>query len=542
MQVHVDLPLSALAGLSGDDRVFVYDASGHTLFEGTADNPGATSDAYAGESFDLNATGTMTLTSDRTRAVYYALTDLSVWGPDAASIPSSTCQVSTFPAAAGTWAGDPCVTVQVNPGQPVDSTHAIAAFRTIGLDGVEQDIAGIASSQIGGTTDAAWEWELWSYPINSGDSPIIQGTLSTVGSGWNSTLGRLRSGLSWRLTHTGAATNVATNDYWASLGEMTIYAKITDQFGDSLSLVPGLGGGNPLTTRHIIADIVYRFLVINGAVDPALVTISGTPTFDIKDLAYLQGTTAQGILDDCSSYEPDHFWQTTPSIPGATADPRSAPVGFRYDDWGNTPNGAGAPGIPRYEFSTRDGLSQPGSTFGLCNRVAVAWIDALGQPRTTIVRSLVPELGSRQRDAPAVSMPAGRGNLAQGVRVGQNSLAALSQPPKAGTLTVARPVYDRAYGRWVMPWELRAGNLALIRETGDLLRVTEVNYDHDNLLASVVVGTPQPTQAAFIAAATNGKPIRRPYATGADGTVPGFVPAPFRWDDGYWDTGERWDS
>lgn len=542
MQVHVDLPLSALSDLSGGDRVFVYDASGHTLFEGTADNPGATSDPYAGESFDLNATGMMTLASDRTRAVYYALTDLAVWGPDAASIPSSTCGVSTFPAAAGAWAGDPCVTVQVNPGQPVDSTHSVAAFRTIGLDNLEQSIAGVGSSQVGGTTDTAWKWELWSYPINPGDSPIISGSLSTAGSSWLSSLSWPRSGLSFRLRHLGAATNITLNDYWASLGEMTIYAKITDQLGRDPGAVPGLGGGNPLTTANVVADAVYRFLVINGAVDPAQVKISGTSAFNITSLAYLQGTTAQGIFDDCANYEPDHFWQVTPSIPGAGSDPRSAPVGFRYDDWGNTPNGAGAPGVPRYEFSTRDGLSQPGSAFGLCNRVSVTWTDNLGQPRTTIVRSSVPALGNRQKDAAPIVLPAGRGNLAQGVRVAQNTLAAAAQPPQAGTLTVARPVYDRAYGKWVMPWELRAGNLALIRDTGDLLRVSEVSYDHDNLVASVVLGTPQPTQAAFIAAATDGKPIPRPLAAGADGTVPAFVPAPFRWDDGYWDTGEEWDS
>lgn len=541
MQVHVDLPLSALADLSGGDRVFVYDASGRTLFEGTADNPGATSDAYAGESFDLNATGMMTLATDRTRAVYYALTDLSVWGPDAASIPSSTCSVSTFPAAAGTRSGDPCVTVQVNPGQPVDSTHSIAAFRTIGLDDLGQSIAGVAFFQIGGTNDTDWLMGLWAYPINPGDMAIVMVALSATGSSWTAAPGDARPGLSWRLSHSGPATNVASNYYWASVGEMTIFAAITDQFGKALGSIPGLLSGHPLTTKHIIADLVYRFLVINGAVDPAQVTISGTPTFSITSLAYLQGTTAQGILEDCSSYEPDHFWQTTPSVPGATTDPRSAPVGFRYDDWGNTPNGAGAPGVPRYEFSTRDGLSQPGSTFGLCNRVSVTWTDSLGQPRTTIIQSVVDALGSRQKDAPAVSLPSGRGNLAQGVRVGQNVLTALSQPPQAGTLTVGRPVYDRAYGKWVMPWEIRAGNLGLIRETGQLLRITEVTYDHDALAASVVLGTPQPTAAQFVAAATTGKPIR-PYAAGADGTVPAFNPAPFRWDDGYWDTGERWDS
>jgi hypothetical protein len=47
---------------------------------------------------------------------------------------------------------------------------------------------------------------------------------------------------------------------------------------------------------------------------------------------------------------------------------------------------------------------------------------------------------------------------------------------------VRRPIVDQLTGNMVMPWEIEPGYLCRVRETGDDLRITQVDYDDDRLL------------------------------------------------------------
>lgn len=525
MQLHIDQGRTVLPDLSGDDKVFVYDQSGKTIFEGFADNPGVNADAYAGQSFDINALGIMTVTTDRARPITYRTTDLSMWQPnDAGNLPAATASVGTFPSTATSGlAGVPAVVAQINPGQPVGTGAGQAGMVVKTFVDALQGIGGIEGTYEGGTVDSNFHEQLWPYPIRVGDTALIDQSLDTTSRTFSliagaSALDTNHSGILWLIQHTGPATNVSGNDYWAGLGKVAILGTQVAINGTMIVL--------PRTTyvlaSEVASDAVGRFLGIADMIEGARVSIAAT-THQIDQLAYPQAVQMQQVLDDLAIYEPDMTWELTPSRFGTR--PKSGGFGFHYREWDDD--------NPRYEISTRDGFNQPGGTFNLCNRVAVSWTDAAGRSFVTIVSSIVPALGTRVRDAPPAQLPAGQGSAANAVRFGQSILGALATPPQSGTAVVGRKIYDRYQGRLVNPWEIEPGYTVLVRETEQVLRMTEMSYDHDQLAATLVLGDPVYTTEQQVAAAVAGR-VLRPLST------VGFVSPPFRWDDSYWDTGEVW--
>jgi hypothetical protein len=74
-------------------------------------------------------------------------------------------------------------------------------------------------------------------------------------------------------------------------------------------------------------------------------------------------------------------------------------------------------------------------------------------------------------------------------------LAEHATPPNAGTLTIARPIYDHERGRMVDPWEIRPGNLIRVRgiqPNPNSLNVT----DRDGVTVFQIVGTDYDTSSA----------------------------------------------
>ena len=78
-------------------------------------------------------------------------------------------------------------------------------------------------------------------------------------------------------------------------------------------------------------------------------------------------------------------------------------------------------------------------------------------------------------------------------------LAAKATPPKAARAVVRRPILDRQTGAMVMPWEIEPGYVVSVRETGDLLRLTEMDYDDDAVATTLTLGTPQRTIEQMLA-------------------------------------------
>jgi hypothetical protein len=64
-----------------------------------------------------------------------------------------------------------------------------------------------------------------------------------------------------------------------------------------------------------------------------------------------------------------------------------------------------------------------------------------------------------------------------------------------------------------MPWEIEPGYLCRVRETGDDLRITQVDYDDDSCSMLLTLGTPVPDRrAAHHLARPTSRPSAKPSA------------------------------
>jgi hypothetical protein len=262
------------------------------------------------------------------------------------------------------------------------------------------------------------------------------------------------------------ATNVATDDLWLAVGEIAVLGQPVDRYGQPYA--------NPRTTHwlasEIVEDLLGRLLTFCEGVTADI----DTTTAEIDQLAYLDAATPAQVFDDLSLHEPDFYW-------GIGSTGTNGKHRFWYRAW---------PTTPRYEISTKDGYSAPGGEADLCNRIAINWTDTKGSTQTTIVTSTVPALGTRVRDAEPVTLPVGLGSLAGAQRVGELVLASKASPPKAATAVVRRPVVDHLRGCMVNLWEIEPGYLVRVRETGDDLRLTEMEYADADVAATLTLGTP----------------------------------------------------
>jgi hypothetical protein len=55
---------------------------------------------------------------------------------------------------------------------------------------------------------------------------------------------------------------------------------------------------------------------------------------------------------------------------------------------------------------------------------------------------------------------------------------------------VRRPIVDQLTGHTVMPWEIEPGYLCRVRETGDDMQITQVDYDDDSCSMLLTLGNP----------------------------------------------------
>lgn len=481
LQATLNIPRSAFPDLGAGDGVYVYAPTGVCLWEGFANNPGHSQGA-AGESFDLNATGIMTLAADGASPLLYRDTAYDAWMTTGSNTPSANVGVSVYPDGSGLLAGEPAILLGFNPGQPLAGGQGLASMTYTPTLGDSQVIGAVWIKHDAGLTttdysmllragaDAAW----WTATLTG----VVDTVIGYVGADFApETTHRAQ------LHHDGVATNVSTtvDTLWVGWQPQAMLGTLRTAAGVEVA-PPRV---DYLLASEVVADLVWRFL--GGVVAAGRVSIADT-AYQIDQLVYSAATRMQQVLDDLTLYEPDMTWEMLPD--------QGAGRGFAYRPW---------PTTPRYIISTRDGFSQPGSDADLCNRIAVSWTDAQGRPQTTVVTSSVPALGGRTRDAEPVSLPDGQGSTANATKLGQAILAAASGPPVSGTAVVARPVLDLATGRMVAPFELEPGYVVRVRETGEDLRCTEVSYAHDDLAATLTLGDPTYTTEQYVAALASGR-------------------------------------
>lgn len=507
--MRIRLPRDQFPNLGPADHIYIFDAcTGRTLWDGYTDNPGPV-DGSSGQGFDLSALGGMVLASDRSeRLIYLDRTydgcrrdDVTAAGTAA----SATCEVGQFPDTAGTRAGQQGLFLQFPPGQPIGNGSR-AAMVCDYFDGSPMTFGGIAWFRDNGVTDANYVVRINPHPAPQ-TPRILDTTASTSGSSGEKYASTAlatndfdadKVGFTWVFNRTTSSTNVTTDDVWSCLGDIAILGQLVDRNGVDLNMASvnhvtaTVTGGIPdPVTGYILAsevaeDLLGRILL---GCDPMSAVIDVT-TAQINQLVYLDGATPAQVFEDLELQEPDFYWGIGETLANGLHR-------FWFKAW---------PVIPRYEISTRDQYRSPGGDFELCNRIIVYWTDSKGVKQATPRGAYVPELGDRNpilagavdpafvgriKDAEPITLPDGLGSVDNAERIGDELLATRAAPPKSATAVIDRPLKNSETGLVEQPWEMEPGGLVRVRETGDVLRLTETRVSEPDSAVTFTLGEPQ---------------------------------------------------
>lgn len=473
MSFTMTLPRNTFTDLGPEDRCYLYDSrTGRTVFEGYLENPTPV-DGPEGQQFDISAMGGMALANDETRALVYVTRDMGDWVLAPGLGASASVEV-------GQWSpGNTAQRVRTQfGGGSVIATGAVARADYTSFETTDTEIAGYSL----GTLLSAKNDGNYLLDILTSLGTVVSGAMQTTGVASSNYLATGAGRLSVQIRRTGGATNVVDDTTATDWVDFAAIGRRKDRYGTNLTGV-SLVSVTQVLASQVVEDLLGRLLTF---CDPATAQVD-TTSFGITQLAYPDGVKAAGVLNDLAVFESDYLWEVLESID-------SGKHRFNFRSW---------PTTARYEVSIKDGWRQSGSDVDLCNRILVSWTDGLGNKQVTTVTAAslgltgiglpVDALGTRVKDADPVSLPDGKGSTANAVRIGGQILRDKINPPKAGTVVVRRPIVDQQTGNTVMPWELEPGYVCRIRETGDDLRITQMDYDDDSCSAVLTLGTPVKT-------------------------------------------------
>lgn len=437
--------------------VYIYDnRNGETLWEGLLEDPGRGA-SQSGEIWELTAIGPSAHASDRVAP--YILVDRSLERWHRSRYSTSRAMTTTGELNDGITGAEetPALIVSASEGTTVTTAwcgdwiyrsiyycgQKIARVRTDHLeDGTSSNYKVAIFTRIGNAAANYSFLQTWSptpntIAVNFGTASYVNG--SDV--------------VSFRAQRDVSNT---TADAFATvyLYNLVVRAGLKNADGTDNDSTSGYNVNN-VDPVEVVADLLGRFLT---RYDGANAVLNGSGV-DIEQLAYPDGVTPADVLSDLAVYDPAYYWAAWETNP-ATGKYR-----FEYVPW---------PTLVRYEATTVDGFSSPGSAADLYNRVHVRWRDITGRIRNTVRTQSVTDLDNagiiRQF---YIDLSDETGSATNATYVGDNFLAEHRYPPNAGTLTVSRPILDNVGGRMVQPWEILPGSL--IRVGGVVPRVDSLN-------------------------------------------------------------------
>lgn len=443
-------------------KLYVYDLrNGTTVWEGRLEDPGRSADA-SGEVWQIAAIGPSGHVHDRTIPVIYIDTRLNVMRRVDNTKPG-------FEVAAPTPIpfSDPNqgIVMRLPQGLSVNlGDGAAMSYQELRYTG--QKVARVSAFEDAGGVNANWSLQL----ILGTDVTVATGdtgdsiTMTTASAGvtrqavvvTDFTNGRNVVVFLFIQTAGGAVT--ATNDlHWASWQSIFIRSMLISATGSDIT--------TGYTNNYVRADEVVKDLLgrVLSQYDGSLATVT-TTSYQHSQLAYPDGADAGKIFDDLIDIEPtDYYWAAWEGTTNATV--TSPKYRFEFVAW---------PSTVRYEASTLDGYRSQGSADGLYNAVRVRYVDAQGDTRLTQLTSTVPELAAAGLTREGfIDLGSEAASAASATSAGNAFLADHASALNAGTLTVARPIFDRSLARMVQPWEIRPGRL--IRVRGILPKVDGLN-------------------------------------------------------------------
>lgn len=436
--------------------IWIYDTrSGKQLWVGRMAGPGRSAGAD-GQFYAITGEGPSAYLRDRVVPLIYVDTDLSAWEMFGGSIRSG--QVGADENAAGNQDG---LKVSFQGGTPAVNGSYVDG-RNLRINNAGLHLATISYTVVGGGNTTDFRMQAYAYPS---ETQLTDDDLSTSAfplrftlDDWDSP-GDTRVHL--RIYRDGATATPDSNAYALHTGlvmRSTLYA----EFGTELT--DGSDYPNDFVYAwEIVADILGR--LGQGIFDGADAFIDDTGTHEITQLAYPQGTTGAGVLDDVAELEPAYTWKARERLDNGL---------FRFFY-------TAKPTTVRYEADANGGLEDQADSVDLYNECVVRWRDSRNRPRTTRVTSSVPALTARGLTRSyALDLGDQVGSFGNATRAGQQFLAEHATAGNAARLTISAPILDIQHGRTVLPQEI---------EPDALIRVRGINARPDSLQASARDGS-----------------------------------------------------
>ena len=461
-------------------RITITDTrTARVVWQGYLDLPGKQA-GDGGEQWQIGAVGGYARLSDKRRNYVLIDSQIDGWEFNFAS-QTGRMGVSQASLPSGGDEGEDCVLLQWNNGIAVGVGARVGAKYTR-LTNTGQSLGMITARHREGFNSTNNAFKILAQTVATGVEDVIINLDWSNAIGWTGrfsvgasyTLGRSQPKI--RIERTGAATNVDTDNWWSGITDTVIICVLHDINGNSISGA-GTYPNDYLLVHEIVTDCLFRF---DPPIDRSATKIDTGFTFQHNQLTYDDPTTFADILDDLTLTSPNLWWEVL-EVTGngkhrfnvnraATADPA------------------------RYLASTIDGWDSPGGEADLRNRVTVSWRDKVNELQTSFYTTAVPALDQWGivRDAELINLQDELGSQAQADRIGGQVLADVSEPPTAGSLTVARPIVDMWTGRRVWPWEIQPGYGILISDLDiDKQLITEVAYRDSDMSATLTIGQPE---------------------------------------------------
>lgn len=254
------------------------------------------------------------------------------------------------------------------------------------------------------------------------------------------TSGRPVVGLSW--IRDGIAAD-ATDNTWSLVRDPVVQARMLGRDGNART-------GSFYDTDYVLAHEVFIDLLARFCprLDVANAVIDSTPAHRFDQLSWLDGITPMAAMEEILDVEAGYTWAA----------------------WEKTQSGKwlvefrALPTEVRYELTAEGGFSAPSPFSEVYDRVVVRGKTRTGREGAVVRTQTVPALKAAGITRTA-TLDLGDEVFSQATATkrGDAFLAAHAAPPNAGTVTVGRKAYDRQTGRWVKPYEIRPGSLALVR-------------------------------------------------------------------------------
>lgn len=447
MEFRLSRPLDRFdVDLAHLSKVYIYDArSAATIAEGRLYDFGRSASASDGQQWDIVAFGPAQHASDITRPLIYIDRDLSRWERLTGSKKASRTEVD----ADGATADDSALLMEFPEGTTLaDDDTAMMVYRACEEAGMQ--IGAVAWTWDAGATTANYEVRLTTgtsgTTLGSNDLTATFDTAGGTMTAWTvDTFPTGRTRVTARIYKVSGGAGAAPADRWATFENVRVLGRRMDKTGTLVSGSAGMTASGRVLISQVVNDIVGRML---PEFDGANASIDTSGAYEIDQLAYPDGATAEQVLDDCMALDPAFRWYAGPDVTGDG-------YSFTFAPW---------PTTVRYEVTLEGGGSFPTSAQELFNEVSVRWRTARGKTRSTLVTGACPILDDAGITRRAlIDLSDETGSSANATQAGTNFLADHRVPKNAGTLTIRQPIRDLTTGRMVDPFEIEPGELIRVR-------------------------------------------------------------------------------